>query len=150
LQDQHADEGRRRPRASRSRSAWSGRVHHEMTDWIALVPIKSGATRKSRLAEALSPEERENFADLMADHVLSVLERSPSVETVFILSAAPRAGSNWLADGGRGLNAELFAAANAFANHPILILHADLPELRPEDVETRVSASGGSRVAVAP
>ena len=118
--------------------------------WTALVPIKAPADRKTRLAPYLSPAEREVLTDDMLAHVAEVLRASPSVERAILLSPEPPEDGfdGWIADEGRGLNAELQAARVQLAVN-VLVLHADLPRLTVEDIETLL-AEAGDAIAIAP
>lgn len=111
--------------------------------WTAVLPLKQGPDRKSRLSARLSGAERAMLGDHMAGHVLDCLLNSPSIGRVVLLSRRPLAGKavEWRADEGRGLNAELDVFRNALAGGPLLVVHGDLPLLAPDDVEAIVSAA---------
>jgi 2-phospho-L-lactate guanylyltransferase len=123
--------------------------------WTAIVPFKTAGQRKTRLAPALSPPERDRLALALFDHVLGVLEACAAISRVSVLSEArpetrpenrhARLDLDWLPDRGLGLNAELQAVAIA---GPRLIIHADLPLVTPDDVAALVAAaSGGGAIA---
>jgi len=116
--------------------------------WTAIVPLQAAGRRKTRLAAALSPIERDRLAQTLFDHVVDALASSPSVGRICVLSAdrPTRDGLGWLVDDGRGLNAELQALT---VEGPRLVIHADLPLVSTEDIETLLSAAreGG---AIAP
>jgi len=107
-----------------------------MIRWHALVPIKQGINSKSRLGEALSQEERDLLSLRMARHVLSELGHCNGISEVTILSnARPDWWSGgWVADCGKGLNAEINGWRQTSGAGAILIIHADLPLLQAEDV----------------
>ena len=121
--------------------------------WSALVPLKPAAERKSRLAEVLSGDERAMLSQRLFDHVATVLAAVPDVAIVTLLADRRPSGwsggwsGGWIADTGRGLNAELQAAAVA---RPLLVIHADLPLLSVADVEALLAAAEGSGCAIAP
>ncbi|RVT91132.1 2-phospho-L-lactate guanylyltransferase [Sphingomonas crocodyli] len=119
-----------------------------MTGWTALVPIKAPGDRKTRLAPHLSPAERDALADDMLAHVAEVLRASPSVTRAILLSPQPPEDGfdGWIADEGRGLNAELEAARGQLGGN-LLVLHADLPRLTVHDIETLL-AEAGDAVAI--
>ncbi len=117
--------------------------------WIALVPLKLGPDRKSRLAPRLGAFERAALSDFMACHVLACLEAAPSVSEIVTLSLRAVGQARWVADKGRGLNTELLEARATIGTAPLLVIHADLPLLAVEDVEALVAAAGGG-VALAP
>src|SRR3546814_2010939 len=79
--------------------------------WTAVVPMKQGPERKSRLASRLSDQTRATLSDHMAAHVLECLHESPSIGRIVILSPTPVADARfaWAQDQGRGLNEELTA-----------------------------------------
>jgi len=116
--------------------------------WTAIVPWKTAGQRKTRLAPALSPPARDRLAQALFDHVIDVLGASPAIGQVSVLSETrpPRPGLDWLPDRGRGLNAELQALEIA---GPRLVIHADLPMVMPDDVETLLAAARGG-AAIAP
>jgi 2-phospho-L-lactate guanylyltransferase len=118
-----------------------------LSHWRAIVPFKTAGQRKTRLAPALSPPQRDRLAQALFVHVVGVLDTCPSVRSVSVLSETRPAGANieWLADSGRGLNAELQALR---ITGPRLIIHADLPLVAPEDVEVLLAAArGGGAIA---
>jgi 2-phospho-L-lactate guanylyltransferase len=121
-----------------------------MSRWHALVPIKAASERKTRLADHLSVDERERLSDAMLWHVLDILRASDRIGTVTPLTteAIPGWDGPLLVDRRRGLNAELQAAA-ARLEGPLLVIHADLPNLATEDVEALAHAGEGG-VALAP
>jgi 2-phospho-L-lactate guanylyltransferase len=119
-----------------------------MTGWTAIVPIKEPGLRKSRLA-ALAPSERIALSERMLDHVLDVLGAHPALARVVVLAGVARAGFGWIADQGRGLNAEL-AAARARIGGSVAVIHADLPLLGQDDVTRLIAAVEPGGCAVAP
>jgi 2-phospho-L-lactate/phosphoenolpyruvate guanylyltransferase len=121
-----------------------------LTGWTAIVPIKAGGTRKTRLAAHLCSDGREQLSETLFGHVVDVLKQCPSVSKVVIVSetAPPMAGVLWIADEGRGLNPELEQARAGYQT-PLLIIHADLPLLEISDVEALIAAAGKG-IAIAP
>lgn len=119
--------------------------------WTAVVPLKQGGDRKSRLAGLLSYDDRLALSDRMAIHVLSVLIAAPSVTRVLGLSATPppMAEVDWARDEGSGLNAELEVVMARPGIGRLLILHGDLPLVEVGDVEALVAAAVGG-LALAP
>jgi len=123
-----------------------------VTGWSALVPFNFGRPRKTRLAGRLSEEQRNLLALDMVRHVVAVLAAVPQVESIRLIAPVdPRlAGTQWVEDRGRGLNAELAAARERLRDGPALIIHADLPLLTPADVAFLVDMAGASGAAIAP
>lgn len=111
---------------------------------------------KSRLAHHLPQERRIELVSSMLDHVLSVLSRARGVDRVAVVS--PERGALpehviTLADPGGGLNEALTAAALAArcrGAERLLVVHADLPLLEPEEVAALIEASQASGLAIAP
>lgn len=120
--------------------------------WTAIVPIKVGANSKTRLRAVLSSAQRASLSEALARHVIECLRASPSITRIAVLSAsAPGgAGLRWIHDAGRGLNQELDAARSKMPKTPILVLHADLPLLRVEEVEALLAAASFTGAAIAP
>jgi 2-phospho-L-lactate guanylyltransferase len=119
--------------------------------WTAIVPFKTAGQRKTRLAPALSPAERDRLAQALFDHVIGVLDACPSVGPISVLSETwpdARGGRDppgWLPDQARGLNGELQALDIV---GPRLVIHADLPLVAAEDVEALLAAAqGGGAIA---
>jgi 2-phospho-L-lactate/phosphoenolpyruvate guanylyltransferase len=117
--------------------------------WTAIVPIKPPGMGKTRLAGCLAAGQRARLIERMLDHVLAALADVPLLE-VRLLCPSPPAGwaGHWTADEGRGLNAELEAAARAVPSR-LLVIHADLPMLKPREVADLLQAAAGG-IAIAP
>ena len=112
----------------------------------AVVPVKSFASAKIRLAAVLSADERGALARAMFEDVLDVLARSLSIAGVLVVSDDPQAaaiaslaGASVLRDPPEGgLNASVRAAARALAagrQGGMLVVPADLPQITPADIE---------------
>ncbi len=113
------------------------------------MPFKPPGARKTRLAEILSPAQREILSERLFRHVLATLRAVPMVSRVVVLSAV-RPGDEvaWLQDGGGGLNVELDAARRGLGAERIVIVHADLPFVGVADVTALlVAAEGGCAIA---
>lgn len=121
-------------------------------NWTAIVPIKRGANRKSRLAENLTVDERQRLSDHLAARVLDRLARSPSIGQVIVLSEAAHDDPvfGWHPDKGGGLNAELADVRRAIAAEPMLVVHGDLPLIESDDIEALIAAAAEDKVAIAP
>ena len=50
--------------------------------WTAVVPVKTAAARKTRLAPLLAPEARMRLAERMLAHVLGTLAETPAIATL--------------------------------------------------------------------
>lgn len=115
-------------------------------DLLVVVPVRSLAGGKTRLAGVLSPAEREALVGRMLAHVLATVAASGVAAGALVVSpdpaareAARTAGAAVLAQApaAPGLNAAIAlgkqrALARGVAS--VLVLFADLPLLRPEDL----------------
>ncbi|MFL5733628.1 MAG: 2-phospho-L-lactate guanylyltransferase [Chloroflexia bacterium] len=126
---------------------------------VALVPVKSLAEAKSRLAEALSPAQRRALALDMLRHVLASIVSSGAVDRIAVISPEPdtlplppgtipltqsRSGLNNVLEQGRVWAASTGAEA-------LLVAHADLPLLNPEDIRAMAAlADAPNTVVLAP
>lgn len=120
--------------------------------WTAIIPIKLGAPRKSRLGEWLAPAERERLADQLFAHVLAVVRNHPKIAQTIILSLEQPAIpiERWWPDQGRGINEELTAVRAALPPCDLLVVNADLPFLRAADVTAIIQAAETAGAALAP
>ncbi len=120
-----------------------------MNGWRAIIPLNLGRDCKTRLASHLSAQERETLVRSMAAHVVEQVRAARGIKEVFLLSPEEPEfeTSGWFKDHGRGLNAELAAAISGERQ---LITHADLPLLRPADIEAMIEAAEIAGAAIAP
>lgn len=122
-----------------------------MTNTWALVPVKTLAGAKSRLAPALTPAERGELASCMASDVLRALRACPAIAGIVLLARDDEAGE--LArefdcrvvtdDPQLALAANLQEAAAVLAREGVrtlLILPTDLPTLTAADVGALLAA----------
>jgi 2-phospho-L-lactate guanylyltransferase len=119
-----------------------------MTLW-AIVPVKPLRRGKSRLAGALSDEERVELNQSLLHHTLKTLKRLKEIEQVLVVSRDPEAltiarhqGARTVRENGQPLlNTALTRAtvvAQVYATRGVLILPADLPLISEEDVLTLI------------
>jgi len=122
--------------------------------------LKRLAEAKQRLAPALEPVPRMELMLSMAADVLAALVQIEAVERVLIVSEDPAAeqlaldaGVEWFqAPPGGGLNSDLeFAAAFAWeqGTGQVLIVHADLPFLRPAQLRRFIANGSGKATRLA-
>lgn len=127
----------------------------------AIVPAKSLALAKSRLAELLEPCERRMLALAMLEDVVRALKASPCVATIWVVTPDPliadvvqRNGAVAFHDIAADLNSALSQAAAAAATagaKQLLIMHADLPLIQPADIRLLADAlAANTHVALAP
>jgi 2-phospho-L-lactate guanylyltransferase len=123
-----------------------------MTLW-AIVPVKPLRRGKSRLAKVLTEDERTNLNKTMLINILKTLQSVEEVDTTLVVSRDPSALSlarefkarTVLEDGSPELNTALRRAAlvaKVYQVQEILVLPADLPLLKPENLKEFISHSG--------
>ena len=138
---------KRRPRRA-------GRVH-------AIVPLNVLRKSKARLSPMLKPVEREQLTVAMLKDVLSVLRKSRQVGSVTVVSAdknarsiSRRFGANFLWEGKRrGLNKGLKLAISDSERRgasSVLVIHSDLPLLKPREIDEFLEESQGYSVSLTP
>lgn len=126
-----------------------------MSCW-SVTAVRSLSSCKTRLADHLSPQRRIELVSGMLGHVLSVLTRAPGVDRVAVVGpehGALPAHVIALDDPGGGLNEALTAAAfeaRRRGAERLVLVHADLPLLEPEEVTALIEASKASGLAIAP
>ena len=122
----------------------------------ALIPIKRRALCKSRLAPQLPADARLALVRSMLEQVIAAALAAPAVRQVIVVSPerdTVAAGVPVLADAGAGLNEALLHAHRTlleFGCREVLVLPADLPFIRPADIDSMVAAGRSSGFAIAP
>lgn len=117
-----------------------------MTIWT-IIPVKPLRLAKSRLAEILTPEERQHFAEAMLRHVLGIVRSVPMVTGTLVISRDTHAlsiardyGAKTVQESGAPeLNTALTRAAaiiTSWRADALLVLPADLPLLSEYDVRS--------------
>jgi 2-phospho-L-lactate/phosphoenolpyruvate guanylyltransferase len=115
-----------------------------MSTWV-IIPVKPLRLAKSRLADMLTPEERQRFAEMMFRHVLGVVRSAPEITGTLVisrdnlaLSIAREYGAKTIQETGTPeLNTALTRASSVIASwrsEALLILPADLPLITTEDI----------------
>jgi 2-phospho-L-lactate guanylyltransferase len=113
----------------------------------ALVPVRSLAGAKRRLATSLAEADRIELALAMLQDMVDALEAAPSVGRVVVLSADPlllehasSCGAETMREGTpKGLNAAVASAAATLATSGVtrlLTIPGDVPLLEPADIES--------------
>jgi 2-phospho-L-lactate guanylyltransferase len=116
-----------------------------MTIW-AIVPVKPLRRGKSRLAGMLTEDQRTRLNRYLLEHVLTILKEVPEIEHTLVVSRDPAAlaltremgGHTVLEDGAPQFNTAIKRAtivAKAQGAHAVLILPADLPLIKPNDLK---------------
>jgi len=123
-----------------------------MTIW-AIVPVKPLRRGKSRLAGALSEDERTELNRTLLQNTLKTFSDLKEVEEVLVISRDPQAltiarnyGARTVRENGQpGLNTALKRAtvvAQVYATGAVLILPADLPLVTRDDVLALIERAG--------
>jgi 2-phospho-L-lactate guanylyltransferase len=116
-------------------------------DAHVLVPLKA-VDPKSRLADALSADQRINLMRTLLDHVLGVL-REAGVAGATVVTGEPLEGYDVWRDPGLAWNEALAAAAREVVATPIVaFVSADLPHLRADEVLQLLEATPKRGIAI--
>ncbi|MEK6223155.1 MAG: 2-phospho-L-lactate guanylyltransferase [Chloroflexota bacterium] len=129
-----------------------------MTFW-AIVPVKPIRRGKSRLAKALSDEQRAELNKNLLVHTVDILKTLPELEQILVVSRDPEAlalarehGARTVRESGAPhLNVALERAtvvATTYAAIGVLVLPADLPQITAEDIRTMIAAAQNAPVVV--
>jgi 2-phospho-L-lactate guanylyltransferase len=129
-----------------------------MTLW-AIIPVKPLRRGKSRLASALSEDERTELNRALLEHTLKTLSGLKELEEVLVISRDPQAltvarncGARTVRENGQPeLNTALQRAtviAQVYATRGVLVLPADLPLISREDVLALVEHAADPPVVV--
>ena len=129
-----------------------------MTLW-AIVPVKPLRRGKSRLAGALSEDERTELNRSLLQHTLRTLSELKELEEVLVISRDPQAltiarslGARTVREDGQPeLNTALKRAtviAQVYATRGVLVLPADLPLISRQDVTTLIERAAEPPVVV--
>jgi 2-phospho-L-lactate guanylyltransferase len=120
----------------------------EIAGWTAIIPFKPAGARKTRLANRLSPAQRDVLAEKLFWRLAGVLGGMTAFSRVALLSSMNLPGWDgvWWQDAGRGLNAEL--QHHSLGLEKLLVIHADLPLVSQADISTLLAqAQDGCAVA---
>lgn len=132
-----------------------------MSRW-ALIPIKGFERGKSRLADVLTPTERESLTRDLFEHVASVLRASPVIDEIAVVSDSAEAreharslGIVALSDGddSQGLADVVDRALQELERRgatSVLICMGDLPELTVQDIASVTRQLDESDVVLVP
>lgn len=123
-----------------------------MSLW-AIVPVKPLKRGKSRLASVLSEEERTALNQSLLIHTIKTLSAVAEIDKVLVVSRDPYAlaiareynARTVLEDGSPELNTALRRAslvAKAYQANEVLVIPADLPLIKPKDIEQFIAHSG--------
>ncbi|WP_327589243.1 2-phospho-L-lactate guanylyltransferase [Nonomuraea sp. NBC_00507] len=119
--------------------------------WSLVIPVKTLVAAKTRLAAATGPHRTE-FAVAVASDTVAAALACPPVARVIVVTADPAAagplaalGADVVPDPDRGLNTALRTgaahAARVASADAVGALQADLPALRPAELEVALAAA---------
>jgi 2-phospho-L-lactate/phosphoenolpyruvate guanylyltransferase len=118
-------------------------------DAHVLVPLKALDQAKSRLAGALSVEERAELMLTMLERVVSAV-REAGCERITVVTTERVDGYEVWNDSGLAWNDALATAAEELVTAPLVaFVSADLPLLRAEEVEALLDATPERGIAIA-
>lgn len=129
-----------------------------MTLW-AIVPVKPLRRGKSRLAGALSEDERTELNRTLLQHTLKTLSELKGLEQVLVISRDPQVlaiarnyGARTVRENGQAeLNTALKRAtivAQVYATRGVLVLPADLPLISSDDIRALIERATDPPVVV--
>lgn len=131
-----------------------------MSSCWALIPVKSLGEAKSRLSGSLTHQQRTDLCLEMLQRVLAAVAEAGDIMPVvvsedrLVRSLAEATGVRTLADRWDGLNASLDGAARWCLEQgasSLLVVHADLPLLKGEDLQAMITLGQAKRsVVIAP
>ncbi len=127
---------------------------------IAVIPIKSLANVKQRLASRLSQRERAELVLRLLEREVAVLRQSAGIDQIVIVTAGERVAALAEMHGAlvalhpdNGVNAAVEAGiqrAYEEGAQSVLALHGDLPFVDVADIEMMLSASAPETLAISP
>ena len=126
-----------------------------MSTW-ALIPIKPRAQCKTRLASILTAAQREALARELLAHVLATVRATRGIDRIALISRERDDVADdvlLLEDRGSDLNTSLESGVDqalAAGASTVLVLPADLPHLRSDDVDRLLAGARTAGIAIAP
>jgi 2-phospho-L-lactate guanylyltransferase len=121
---------------------------------IAVLPVKSFARAKLRLAPALSPAARAALARSLFDHVLGVVKSSGAVSETLVVTDCPEVATlhapALVLPGRAPLRTSIDPALATLGHRPAIVLMCDLPLLVASDVRALALALHAHPSVIAP
>jgi 2-phospho-L-lactate guanylyltransferase len=118
-------------------------------DAHVLIPLKAFDHAKSRLAGALSPQERAELMRTLFERVAGVV-REAGVERITVVTAESIDDYDVWDDRGLAWNDALATATAEVVTAPLVaVISADLPLVQPEEVEELLEATPAQGIAIA-
>lgn len=124
-----------------------------MSCWV-LIPLKNTCAGKSRLVPSFSALQRQHLINHMLKRVLTAARRCELVDGIALVGRElpPQAGLLCLSDAGNGLNPALEDARATLRQRgasELVVVHADLPQLRSADLAALIVAGRQHQLAMA-
>ena len=120
----------------------------------AVIPVKRFSNAKTRLADLLSPAERESLAQVMLNDVLGAISKSRLVSGILVVSnelraryAAERAGGLFLFDEESGVSQAIAKASTWLKNHgqrSFMMLPSDIPLITSSEIDLLIGKQTGT------
>jgi len=127
----------------------------DLSRLVAIVPVRSLESAKSRLGEPLDAEERQTLVAGLLDRTIRAASGVDAIDSVVVVSpdpvvlrAATAAGATPVRQPDDGLNEGLLAAtrwATADGATAVIVLAADLPAISAAAIEAVVAAAAAAR-----
>jgi len=127
----------------------------DLSRLVAIVPVRSFESAKSRLGEPLDAEERQTLVAGLLDRTIRAASGVDAIDSVVVVSpdpvvlrAATAAGATPVRQPDDGLNEGLLAAtrwATADGATAVIVLAADLPAISAAAIEAVVAAAAAAR-----
>ncbi len=127
----------------------------DLSRLVAIVPVRSFESAKSRLGEPLDAEERQTLVAGLLDRTIKAASGVDAIESIVVVSpdpvvlrAAAAAGATPVRQPDDGLNEGLRAAtrwATADGATAVIVLAADLPAISAAAIEAVVAAAAAGR-----
>jgi 2-phospho-L-lactate guanylyltransferase len=111
---------------------------------LAIVPVKSLSSAKTRLTPALGPAEREQLVVQMLDAVLAACARSTRICETLVVSPDPQLGRGFpvLRDEGVGHGPAIARALeDSRARDGVVVVMADCPLVTPRSLDALIEAA---------
>jgi 2-phospho-L-lactate guanylyltransferase len=132
-------------------------VPADLAHVVAIVPVRGLERAKTRLGEALDPEERRALVEGLLRRTIRAAVNSPGIRAVAVVSPDPEAlavaadaGAVTLAQGAGGLNEGLADGrtwARKLGATALLVVPADLPAIGPDELRLVLAAAQNSLAA---
>lgn len=127
---------------------------------LAIVPVKALNNAKQRLSATLAPDQRRALAIAMARDVLQALKATQSITRVLVCAGDENGAELARAfafdvmqdtDNCKGdLNKIIGCAIDSIPDTPVIVIHADMPNIKAGDIDTVAKSLSTNDVVIAP